>query len=137
MTDRELDAKIAEYLFGWTEIDTAREFSGWDFTDTPGSWEYEGSTGVGREPGMHMTSRAPYPPYSSTGDGMLAVLEALKKRGCTNAGVFWIPRFEGGKWCAVTEEGGDYTMADSAPRAVCLATLAALGAGLKETKDVP
>ena len=131
ITDRELDAKVAEEVMGWTEIDAARAFSGWEFTDNE-DWRYDGSTGVGVPPGKKYAY--PIDRYSSTGDGMLAVVEALRGRGWQ---VSTLIGPDGMNLVRVmrTEEEQFYESqplveGDTLPRAVCLAALKAVGEGV-------
>ena len=139
MTDRELDAYLAEHLFGWADVDAHYESRRWEFTDPP----YEPVTeGRGREPveadpdikwkqpahRLHFTT---FPCYSSTGEGMLKVIEAMRERGydCLT----W--RWQHQDCSALFAHPHDLdrhflrgTRADTRPRAVAEAARAALEA---------
>lgn len=115
MTDRELDALVAEKVMGWTLVKGDRE------RGSPIANELGGLAGM-----MCGT----IPRYSTTGDGMLAVIEAMHKRGwsCSAEG----PDLFGGCWAEFSQMEGKMMRgpdgdADSLPRAVCLAALQALG----------
>lgn len=84
MTDRELDAYLAEHLFGWT----------WPFDDPLiGNGLYPGRiAGYAPEPNDDGEEFDDVPAYSSTGEGMLMVIEAMRERG-------W--------WFSVEEYGDD------------------------------
>lgn len=106
MTDRELDALVAERVMGF-HLPKPR-------------------TALEEEEGPH---------YSTTGDGMLVVVEEMRKRGHPGR-VSWGPDASYGAWfwervAHVGEREEDirvYFDADhSLPRAVCLAALKALG----------
>ena len=102
MTDRELDAKVAEHLFGLPTED------------------------------LYLPH-----PYSSTGDGMLAVVEAMRGRGWSmqantspaQTPVVWFSKVDHTK--ALTDaahyQGQAVADADTLPRAVSLAALRAVG----------
>ena len=72
----------------------------------------------------------PAPPYSTTGDGMLKVLEAMRERGpetgFTPKNPYTVAH---GWWCKIqmADRASIIRFADSLPRAVALAALAALG----------
>lgn len=143
MKDRELDALIAEHLFG--------EKPNVDF----GTWEAHAPSDI-YQLDSHMYRRCPrcgeerqtccggdrepqwcfkHPaPRSSTGDGMLAVVEAMRSRGLEFSLLRAQPKFH--RWVCVLSRvhptmGGPNQWsgddAQSAPRAVCLAALRALG----------
>ncbi len=60
LTNHELNGWLAEHLFGWHHL---RDIQGW----------------IGGEAGLSVTNQR-VPDYSSTGDGMLLVLEAIRER---------------------------------------------------------
>lgn len=115
MNDRELDAFLAEHLFGWE-----REQDGClVVADGP-------SKGYRFYPGEEID-----PAYSSTGDGMLQVLEKMRERGFKGS-VVWdrldqrSPTHITADW-SVTFDGAAGALNDSLPRAVAAAAFTALG----------
>lgn len=152
MTDRELDAVVAERVMGhrfWLEKRGGYELAVGERVVPNGK-----NTTVRREPwtgsrGEAESSR--YTPvsaieatrkgffgewpasYSTTGDGMLAVIQALGKRG-----LFPTVEFQegGGVWVTMWSEASRQWLridthadsADSAPRAVCIAAVLAVEA---------
>ena len=137
MTDRELDAKVAEVVMGWSAVE-------YDAGDAR-------TMGVchGTPPGpksdhiadlsLHGTGTGSYhiPRYSTTGDGMLAVVEAMRGRGWSmqantspaQTPVVWFSKVDHTK--ALTDaahyQGQAVADADTLPRAVSLAALRAVG----------
>ena len=125
LTDRELDAWLAEHLLGWTDCDPAYVSTGWEFTDPP---DDRVTVGRGRGPGCRHFSLLP---TFSTGDGMVLVLEAMRARG------WWVlcavSRLDG-RWYVQVDSSvsSDMTIgeghATTLPRAVAEAAMAALEA---------
>ena len=114
MPERELDAYLAEHLFGWHRWETFRDQA----RKMPVTeWIREGG----------ITSRLPA--YSSTGDGMVIVLEAMRGRGFE----FSLRLSEdSSQWMAIIifgpPIGSAICRSDTLPRAVALAAKAALEA---------
>ena len=111
MTDRELDALVAERVMGLER-------------DEKGYWQ--GELGVDFSQ-VDFENGLPF--YSTTGDGMLAVVEAMRGKGY--GGVIYVDRPSAVfiKMPGVTSIADEMLMlvsADSLPRAVCLAALRAL-----------
>jgi len=122
MDDRELDAWLAEHLFG-LEVE-------WDY------W-FPGSDGGKRSAAPSNRDKIPFevgefdclPSYSSTGDGMLLVLEAMRERRQTllidatyDEKQWWV------KWGEDKWHQENAVIDDSLPRAVALAAKAAIEA---------
>ena len=117
MKDRELDAKIAELLFGWRKVERVGE-------------EY-----VGRPPtdlGTH-----PVPRFSTTWEGAGRVVEELLRRGYDVAlsarGEAGVEGDPAGNYHAnvlpidsIVADDNVFESGDSAARAVCLAALSTL-----------
>ena len=134
---RALDAWLAEHLFGWVWVQHGAGLRRGN-SQTP----YQRFLADPRQdPGHHFFEPAPNDmpltehywdacePYSSTGDGMLQVLEAMRERGD------WCLSPDGDGWVAVLTDGiyGDnqphYSgRADTLPLAVATAAKAALEA---------
>lgn len=133
MTDRELDAKVAERVMGWSAVE-------YDAGDSR-------TMGVchGTPPGpksdhladlsLHGTGTGSYhiPRYSSTGDGMLLVVEAMRGRGYRVEVDVLPPEANTVEYAVrvkVTKFSSLMAVVDhapTAPRAVALAALRALG----------
>lgn len=115
MTDRELDLLVAQHVFGWTEVRAV---------------SYGFTSNDGLPPGKKRKGdRQAVPHYSTTGDGMLAVIERAAKLGkkvTLHTGLYGRCRFDAD--CGEDDEGLTHEASDdSAPRAVALATLKAMG----------
>jgi hypothetical protein len=108
LTDRELDAALEKRLFGWQGRKVPGE-GGWTF-----------------------------PHYSTTGDGMLKVLEAMRERSRSirlhwnDVSKLWVAWFSDRPWApgAAGDLYQDESSDASLPRAVALAALAALEQGV-------
>lgn len=114
---RELDAWLAERLFGWTEVDPPRQGDG------------AGYRGAGVAPGASGASEVPA--YSTSGDAMLAVIAAMRVRGWRST----TASFPNGKARALFHREGyggsvdaphGSAMAESLPEAVAEAARRAL-----------
>jgi hypothetical protein len=116
MTDRELDAYLAENLFRWTLMVSDRGF---------------GSRVANATGGLAGLPTYPVPSYSSAGDGLLLVLEAMRERGW-NGYTHVVP--EDSLYHAAFQHEStksivlDWHDCDSLPRAVAEAAYAALNA---------
>ena len=112
MTDRELDSLVAEKVCGWMRI-------------------YDGTRWS--NPDSHPLANAPTecPAYSTSGDGLLLVIEAMRKKEWS---INLLDHYD--EWEAQGFVWGDKAIRvsecdPSAPRAVCLAALRALGVEVK------
>lgn len=111
---RELDALVAEKVMGWVKISFVGE-------ETAG-----GRKGFGLNPKHHRGPRTCIPAYSTDIAEAWAVLEKfpdvqrLEKR--------WPGEEPPGWWCEVgVDNGSSSAIADTAPLAICLAALEAVG----------
>ena len=137
MNVRELDAWLAEHLFGWEFWEETRPNYTHVYWQTDGRKPWERTQKAYQQPEkFHRIAFSEYEPkrhiyegvkptFSSTGDGMLLVLEAMRARGfdldlLTDAGT-WRCDFDNGTIDTHKE-------AATAPRAVALAAKAALEA---------
>ena len=115
MPERELDAYLAEHLFGLVgcTFDECREAA-----EERDHYHYPGH-------GWGSWKRADR--YSSTGDGMLLVLEAMRERWSWTAE---LSEDTDGKWRVMFDNNSDdhECVADTLPLAVALAAKAALEA---------
>lgn len=116
MTDRELDAWLAEHLFGWEWVPQRVDILAGGFWRSPDGEHHQ-------TPNQHDFWDCA---YSSTGDGMLMVLEAMRERGWSfqlSDGLtetsLWVALFE-------SDRADHQIYADSLPRAVAEAAKAAL-----------
>lgn len=150
LSDRELDLLVAQHVFAWrragdnwyTRSSRSSSVSEWPITVIPGHDEcdYKGAHDFLLPPdfdGEDRESRgvafcgcqgdAEIPAYSTTGDGLLAVVEKMRERG------FWVSlttrRIAGDDFLAkVWNFDVERTAEDpSAPRAVAISALRALG----------
>ena len=83
MSPRDLDALIAERVMGWTEIGRTKCVH-----TPPHESELRGMPGpLGPQGAMPAFGKPPFfvPYYSTTGDGLLAVVEAMRKRGWSSS----------------------------------------------------
>ncbi len=121
MDDRELDAWLAEHLFGWSLV------------GVKGHWTQgvETRDWSGRPPGQ--SRGVPHvPALSSTGEGMLKVMEAIRQRGWEwdIADIHINPEFGGFLWRAfcMRDDVTPYPQATHAllPRAVAEAAKEAI-----------
>jgi len=129
MTDREIDVLVAERVMGFQRPQLIMTASG-DM-----DWSYNADTpprAVGRGGFMKYVNR-----YSTTGDGMLAVVEKMREMGWDRQR---FDRWFHGEWRAqfsFEQRPGKtyatrraYGTAADLPRAVCLAALKAMGEGV-------
>jgi hypothetical protein len=119
MTDRELDAWLAEHLFDAH----AHEWAVDEPVGDEQRWRCSGCrvyfTGPNERPPAFIACA-----YSSTGNGMQLVLEAMRERG-------WYATIEAvdrdGRWyCRFNDDSQSYAYTDSLPRAVAEAAKGAL-----------
>ncbi len=124
ITDRALDAWLAEHLFGWEVVGNRR--GNWSLKEPGGQWQ--GGSFM-KERGRPWASTTHCISWATTGDGMLAVLEAMRKRewralmGTWSTGPGYRCQFY-----TITNEERVSALAGSLPRAVALAAKAALEA---------
>lgn len=124
MSDRELDALVAEKVMGW-HLPYPTDKVGEKLCNPPlGGWEA-------------------VPHYSTSGDGMLAVIEAMRGKGFDTHVHFWVLSTDEDEpdktyyaivdheWQGDDGPKGDHAAA-SAPRAVAVASLLALGVEVPE-----
>ena len=133
--DRALDAWLAEHLFGWTVV--GNRLGNWSLKE-PGTGQWGGDAFM-KELGRPWASTTHCISWSTTGDGMLAVLEAMGARH------YWFnieTGIGGNNHIIKVSRGGEagetdnsfralydeYDSDTSLPRAVALAAKAALEA---------
>lgn len=122
LTDRELDAWLAEHLFEWVSSGNRR--GNW-ILQPPNAGQGTPSLMKERGRGWSATNHK-FSWWSSTGDGMILVLEAMRERGL----VVKIHAIHAG-WAAYFRRDSDpwaVRSADTLPRAVALAAKKALEA---------
>jgi hypothetical protein len=112
VTDRELDALVAEKVMGWTYYPLA------------GRWAVPNS-----RPESNTVANPDFPRYSADIAAAWEVVEKLGNEGCyIGASIQLSPNGRAG--CSFhSPDTGDHAMIwnDSAPRAICLAALKAVG----------
>jgi Phage ABA sandwich domain len=139
MTDlppgRELDAAIADRIFGWTGIDPTAMWSQWEYGDPGDEWtliKEPWCRGLGRPPD-HKYGQRPYPRYSEKIAEAWHVVDRLTS---TTKQWFRLDVFSTG--CVATFEisgAGERDFTASAdgfdvPHAICLAALRVAGEAL-------
>lgn len=128
MTDRELDALVAEKVFGMTVCD--RAFADWPRIVAPDFFPFDNAAGV--------DGSFRVPRYASDFGKAWCVVEEMRRRGflvsvtddATEDGderpcAWWMVRFE--KMPAFPGNAAGEAHAREAPRAICIAALRALG----------
>lgn len=136
---RELDALVAEKVMGWKGCDSTETWVRWEHGDPGDEWtniDKEWCRGAGHPPTPHFGT-VPIPRYSVKIDDSWKVVEKLRKTHCC---LTLKSEYDFVWECYAIQDHNDsehnsevirrykiYAMADTAPHAICIAALKAVG----------
>lgn len=125
---RELDARIAERLFGWTGLDPTARWGKYDCGDPGCEWtcvDEPWCRGLGISPNARHGMPKPYPRFS---EDIAAAWHIVEKLGLSVGPTADDAGYRDGWFAEKPERVISFAKAQTAPHAICLAALKAINA---------